>query len=37
MPTRNRRDPLRLTRREAIQLLGVGGPGILGSRERLSG
>jgi phosphotriesterase-related protein len=38
MPTRNRLDPLRLTRREAIHLLGVaGGLGILGSRELLSG
>ena len=37
MATRNRLDPLRLTRREAIHLLGVaGGLGILGSRELLS-
>jgi hypothetical protein len=38
MATRNRLDRLRLTRREAIHLLGVaGGLSILGSRELLSG
>jgi phosphotriesterase-related protein len=36
MSTRNRLDPLRLTRREAIHLLGVaGGLSVLSSRERL--